>query len=110
MRLTETTISAPSLKSRSRRVLTRAGDTLSMKLFVRQQTGDGFALPARKALENRITIRHVGTDREYEVPVTWDGAQHGEATFAVPKDAALGTYQIFVHDTLAERRDRTDRD
>jgi len=41
--------------------------------------------------------------------VTWDGAQHGEATFAVPKDAALGTYQIFVHDTLAERRQRTER-
>ncbi len=91
------------------RSLLRAGDTLSMKLFVRQQTGDGFALPARKALENRVTIRHLGTDREYEVPVTWNGAQHGEATFAVPKDAALGTYQIFVHDTLAERRDRTDR-
>src|SRR5439155_4727969 len=91
------------------RSLLRAGDTLSMKLFVRRQTSDGFALPARAALENRVTIRHLGTDREYELPVTWDGAQYGEATFAVPKDATLGTYQIFIHDTLAERRTRTDR-
>ncbi len=91
------------------RSLLRAGDTLSMKLFVRRQTGDGFALPARAALENRVTIRHLGTDREYEVAVTWDGAQLGEATFAVPKDAALGTYQILIRDTLSERRDRTDR-
>ena len=88
------------------RSLLRAGDTLSMKLFVRRQTGDGFALPARTALENRVSIRHLGTDREYEIPVTWNGAQHGEAAFAVPKDAALGTYQIIVHDSLAEHRQR----
>jgi uncharacterized protein YfaS (alpha-2-macroglobulin family) len=89
--------------------LLRAGDTLSMKLFVRRQTGDGFALPPRAALENRLTIRHVGTDRVYEIPVTWDGSQHGESTFTIPKDAALGTYQILVHDSLAERRQRTER-
>ena len=91
------------------RSLLRAGDTLSMKLFVRRQTGDGFALPPRAALENRVTIRHVGTDRVYEIPVTWDGSQHGESTFTIPKDAALGTYQILVHDSLAERRQRTER-
>ncbi len=91
------------------RSLLRAGDTLSMKLFVRRQTGDGFALPTRSAIENRITLRHLGTDRVYEIPATWDSAQHGEATFTIPKDAALGTYQIFVHDSLAERRQRTER-
>ncbi len=91
------------------RSLLRAGDTLSMKLFVRRQTGDGFALPERAALENRVILRHLGTDREYEVPMTWNGAAHGEAVFAIPKDAALGTYQIVMRDTLAERRGRSER-
>jgi len=94
------------------RSLLRAGDTLSMKLFVRQQTGDGFALPPRAALDNRVSIVHLGSERKYEVPVKWDGtpnAQHGEATFAVPRDAALGTYRIVVHDSLATRRDQVDR-
>ncbi|MEO8738998.1 MAG: MG2 domain-containing protein, partial [Casimicrobiaceae bacterium] len=94
------------------RSLLRAGDTLSMKLFVRQQTSGGFALPPRVALGNRVTIVHLGSDREYEIPVKWDStpnAQHGEGSLAIPKDAALGIYQIVVHDTLAERRDKTKR-
>ena len=88
------------------RSLVRAGETVSMKLFVRQQTGGGFALPPRKALEDTLTIRHLGSEKEYEVPVKWNGTAappSGEATFAVPKDAYLGTYQILVKDTLAPR-------
>jgi alpha-2-macroglobulin len=91
------------------RTLLRAGETLSMKLFVREQTGQGFALPPREALEDSLILRHLGTDREYQVPVKWEGAQHGEATFVVPKDAALGTYRIFVKDSLAARRNRAER-
>ena len=75
------------------RSLVRAGETVSMKLFVRQQTGGGFALPPRKALEDTLTIRHLGSEKEYEVPVKWNGAAappSGEATFAVPKDAYVG--------------------
>ncbi len=86
------------------RSLVRAGETVSMKLFVRQQTAGGFALPPRKGLEDTLLIRHVGSEKEYEVPVKWTGTgapASGEATFAVPKDAYLGSYQVLVHDTLA---------
>ncbi len=94
------------------RSLFRAGETVSMKLFVRQQTGTGFSLVAREALEDTLTIRHQGSEREYKVPVRWDqvgaGADHGEASFAIPKDAALGTYRIAMHDSLGARRSRSD--
>jgi uncharacterized protein YfaS (alpha-2-macroglobulin family) len=94
------------------RSLLRAGDTVSMKLFVREQTGKGFALPPRDGLDPVLVLRHLGSDREYSVPVKWtgtNGVQHGEASFAIPKDAALGTYRIYVKDSLGLRRDRTER-
>lgn len=85
------------------RTLVRAGETVSMKLFVRRQTGDGFAFVAPGALGTSLTIRHQGSDREYPVPVRWTPgtAASGEASFAVPKDAFPGTYQVFVNDTLS---------
>ncbi len=95
------------------RSLVRAGETVSMKLFVRQQTSGGFALPPRADLQDTLTIRHVGSDKEYSVPVTWTGTgapASGEAKFAVPKDAYNGTYQVFVNDSLSQRgRDRNER-
>lgn len=94
------------------RPLFRAGETVSMKLFVRKLTGDGFSLVDRDALLDTLTIRHQGSEREYEVPVRWtkggDGVDHGEATFAIPGDAALGTYRIAMHDALDSRRGRGD--
>ncbi|MCC7327546.1 MAG: alpha-2-macroglobulin [Burkholderiales bacterium] len=86
------------------RSLLRAGETVSMKLFVRQTTGGGFALPPRTALGDTLLIRHLGSDREYTVPVRWNGASNaasGDAAFEIPKDAYAGTYQISVRDTLA---------
>jgi len=86
------------------RSLVRAGETVSMKVFVRQQTGAGFALPARAGLEDVLTIRHLGSDKEYGIPVKWNGAPgvaSGEASFEVPKDAYAGTYEIAVNDKLA---------
>ncbi len=82
------------------RSLFRAGETASMKIFVRKPVGTGFALVSPDALASTLTIRHQGSDKEYTVPVRWAGAAYGEAAFAIPKDAELGTYTIFVRDTL----------
>src|SRR5258708_10730398 len=79
-----------------------------MKVFVRQQTGAGFSVVRRDAVEDKLTIRHQGSEREYEIPVKWTGVDRGEATFAIPKDAALGTYSIAMHDSLGSRRSRSD--
>ena len=88
------------------RSLFRAGDTASMKVFVRKLTGGGFATVARKDLGDTLLIRHQGSDREYTVPIRWDGSAHGEASFAIPKDAQLGTYTISMHDSLTPRKGR----
>jgi uncharacterized protein YfaS (alpha-2-macroglobulin family) len=92
------------------RSLVRGGEMVSMKLFVRQQTGNGFAFAPRAALGDTLMIRHVGSDREYTVPVAWNAQATGEATFAAPKDAYTGTYRIFVNDTLsAHGREKQER-
>jgi alpha-2-macroglobulin len=83
------------------RSLFRAGDTASMKVFVRKQTGAGFATVARSELDDKLLIRHQGSDREYTVPIRWNGSAHGEASFAIPKDAQLGTYTVYMHDSLS---------
>ncbi len=92
------------------RSLFRAGETVSMKLFVRQQTGAGFSLVPTEALQDTLTIRHQGSEREYDVPVRWatvgSGSDYGEATFTIPQDAALGTYRIAMHDSLGSGRGR----
>jgi len=93
------------------RSLFRAGDTASMKVFVRKKTGAGFATVARQDLDDTLLIRHQGTEREYTVPIRWTDTAHGEASFAIPKDAALGTYDVYMHDSLASahRRHRDER-
>ncbi len=92
------------------RTLLRAGETVSMKLFVRRQTGDGFALVPRAPLPATLDLRHRGSERKYMVPVRWQSAQHGEAAFAIPPDALTGTYDIVLRDTLAaDRREPQER-
>jgi hypothetical protein len=88
------------------RSLFRAGDTVSMKVFIRKQTGAGFATVARRDLDDRLLIRHQGSDREYTVPIRWNRSAHGEASFAIPRDAQLGTYTVYMHDSLTPRRNR----
>jgi hypothetical protein len=95
------------------RTLVRTGETVSMKVFVRRQTGSGFALVARDALDGNLVIRHVGSDKEYAAAIRWNGAAttpFGEASFAVPGDAFAGSYQVLVKDKLsphaAEARER----
>ena len=77
----------------------RAGETVSMKLFVRQ------ARPARAsrwcrrdALDGHADDPAPGlASKEYTVPVKWTGDRAtGEATFAIPKDADARHLQIFV--------------
>jgi uncharacterized protein YfaS (alpha-2-macroglobulin family) len=84
------------------RPLFRAGETVSMKLFVRKQTGAGFANVPRDALGVTLTITHQGSEREYATPVTWS-ATSGEASFVIPKDAPLGSYRITMQDSLEAR-------
>ena len=57
------------------RSLVRGGETVSMKLFVRQQTGSGLRV-RRRARRSTTRSRSAtsGSEREYTVPVAWNGA------------------------------------
>jgi hypothetical protein len=50
------------------RSLVRAGETVSMKIFVRRQTSQGFAFVPRPPLADTLQIRHRGSERKYTVP------------------------------------------
>jgi alpha-2-macroglobulin len=96
------------------RTLLRAGDTLSMKLFVRRQVEQGFAAVAADTLGTTLSVRHEVSDRAFDVPVSWSGGRFGTASFAIPKDAPLGSYRVVMFDSLptarggrSERHERT---
>ena len=76
------------------RSLLRAGDTLAMKHFVRTRTGSGFAVPAAKALPDKLTLTHVGSGQSITLPVKFDARGTAEMQWAIPREARLGTYDI----------------
>jgi uncharacterized protein YfaS (alpha-2-macroglobulin family) len=76
------------------RSLLRAGETVSMKLFLRTETLRGLALLPRERLPQTVKIVHVGSGQEFLADVTWPSNRYGTARFDVPKDAKLGAYQL----------------
>ena len=75
------------------RKLVRAGETVHLKLFRRQPTQQGFALPQQPA--TFLRVQHLGSGREWTQPLAFtDG--NAAADFAVPGDAPLGDYRLEV--------------
>ncbi|MEO8837546.1 MAG: MG2 domain-containing protein, partial [Herbaspirillum sp.] len=78
------------------RTLFRAGETVSMKHFIRAETMRGFDLLSDKQLPNRVRIVHQGSGQEFQFPLTWRGRKSAQTVFAIPKQAKLGQYQIIL--------------
>lgn len=74
------------------RALFRAGETVSMKHFLREHHSEGLGLP--DDYPKQVVLHHQGSDQTYSFPLAWD--KHGTAltTWEIPKDAKLGTYDI----------------
>jgi uncharacterized protein YfaS (alpha-2-macroglobulin family) len=73
------------------RPLLRAGETVSMKHFVRVRTEKGFSLAS--VMPGKATVTHEGSGQTYETPIAWSNGA-GTSTWAIPKDAKLGTYSV----------------
>ncbi|GBG13602.1 uncharacterized protein NMK_1153 [Novimethylophilus kurashikiensis] len=73
------------------RPLFRAGETVSMKHFVRVRTGKGFNLATD--LPTTITVTHEGSGQTYDVPVEWSDSA-GISEWEIPKEAKLGMYSV----------------
>ncbi len=77
------------------RPLFRAGETVSMKHFLRTRTGAGLANLDAGDTPSVALLRHEGSGQEYEIAITWSTGA-GVSRWAIPKEAKLGTYQVLL--------------
>jgi uncharacterized protein YfaS (alpha-2-macroglobulin family) len=90
------------------RSLLRAGDTVHMKHLLREQTLHGFSLVPDEQVPNRVSIRHVGSEEKYELPLRWEAGGIAENTWAIPRGAKLGRYQVVLLRQSAAEASETD--
>ncbi|WP_118178900.1 alpha-2-macroglobulin family protein [Paraburkholderia phosphatilytica] len=78
------------------RTLLRAGETVSMKHFIRVETMHGLDFPKR--YPTRVTIRHLGSGQTYHLPLKWSADHSADSTFTIPTAAKLGEYDVTLDD------------
>ena len=74
------------------RPLFRAGETVSMKHFVRSETLTGLA--GAQELPGSMRISHVGSGTDFDMPVKFGARGSGAAEWKIPADAKLGEYSV----------------
>jgi len=78
------------------RPLLRAGETVSMKHYLRSETAQGFGLS--NSQPTTLVVTHLGSGQQYTQPLAWrktaTGGQSGESTFTIPPAAKLGVYEV----------------
>ena len=81
-------------------MLLRAGETVSMKHFLRTETRQGLGLPANGP--DKVVITHEGSGQQYSIPLQWrktaTGGFSAESQFAIPPAAKLGVYNVSLGD------------
>ncbi len=88
------------------RTLFRAGETVSMKHFARVENSAGLAALKVEDLPTRMKIVHTGTGQEFVQPLTWNGARHALASWAIPPAAKLGVYSVVLERESAQPKRR----
>ncbi|GGP23574.1 alpha-2-macroglobulin family protein [Silvimonas iriomotensis] len=88
------------------RPLFRAGETVSMKHFMRLETSKGLALPRASQLPDELVITHEGSGQSFTYPLAWRQGRYAESTFAIPKSAKLGMYTISLIKKAQRRADQ----
>ncbi len=78
------------------RPLFRAGETVSMKHFVRTRTGQGFDGATASQMPATAILTHNGSGQRYDVPITWQSGA-GVSSWQIPKEAKLGSYSVTLN-------------
>lgn len=78
------------------RPLFRAGETVSMKHFVRVETLQGLADLATSDLPTQMRIVHEGSGQEFVQPLQWRGVRSASSTWEIPPGAKLGAYSVVL--------------
>jgi hypothetical protein len=76
------------------RPLFRAGETVSMKHFLRRQTAAGIAMPEPGEAPRELAVTHRGSEQRYRFPVRFDARGVAESSWGIPAQAKLGTYEV----------------
>lgn len=75
------------------RTLLRSGETVHMKLFLRQHTRAGFSA-VHFTPPDTVTIEHMGSDDKFKLPVKWDDQGTAALEWHIPKTAKQGQYAV----------------
>jgi uncharacterized protein YfaS (alpha-2-macroglobulin family) len=78
------------------RTLLRAGETVSMKHFIRRETSAGLAMLTAADLPTRMKLIHQGSGQEHVQPLRWNGARSASASWNIPGAAKLGVYDVVL--------------
>ncbi|MDF2493776.1 Ig-like domain-containing alpha-2-macroglobulin family protein [Sphingomonas sp.] len=76
------------------RALVRQGETINMKHILRRPVGAGFALAP--GVRGTLKLSHRGSDTQFDLPLAIDGNGIGENSWAVPKGAPMGDYDLSI--------------
>jgi alpha-2-macroglobulin len=88
------------------RTLFRAGETVSMKHFLRFETSTGLANAKPDELPTRMKIVHEGTGQEFVQPLQWKGTRHAVSSWNIPAAAKLGVYNVVLERETADQSRR----
>ena len=88
------------------RPLFRAGETVSMKHYVRNETLTGFAAVPPAQMPASLTITHLGSGTDIQMPVSFGGRGSAANAWKIPADAKLGEYSVTLrYRAVAGRND-----
>jgi hypothetical protein len=76
------------------RPLFRAGETVSMKHFLRRATVEGLARPDPGETPIELALTHRGSGQRFRLPVAFDADGIAESRWPIPREAKLGTYEV----------------
>jgi uncharacterized protein YfaS (alpha-2-macroglobulin family) len=74
------------------RALFRAGETVSMKHYWREQSSLGLTVPS--AAPKALVVEHDSSGQEYRLPLNFDANGIAESQWPIPKEAKLGRYSM----------------
>ncbi|WP_246050503.1 alpha-2-macroglobulin family protein [Leptospira langatensis] len=88
------------------RTLFREGETVHMNHILRKTDPYGFRYPNSDEIPDTLYIQHNASGQQYELPLRWSNTFTSESTFAIPKEAILGEYSIYLKFKLRNGSER----